>query len=301
MDAAEAMIEAKRSTLHDRPRGACYIAASLEPAIVAKRDEHVLALDAPIWSECPFDAAAVGPRGDGVAGPGRDEPVAASNGRVLARIDDRTTSWDESGAALDVDQSAIPGVSQPAGHHAVPITNFRAAQHVKGRLRICNGVGIKSFTTKTHEANFAFNSEHEGRANRLPVAAESAAADETGVQVGAPRMRLYEPRRASAARIRQETASRPGRAETVLALVGKYGAVTAIPRATDVTADIAAGPAEGRRQSGRSLNGQVCCCRRGRYRRQSKHNGYAAHRGAPLALDQSLAESSTPKITATIC
>src|SRR5712671_1668840 len=166
MDAAEAMVEAKRSARHDRARGACYIAASLEPAIVAKRDEHVLALDAPIWSECPFNSAAECPRGDGVAGPGRDEPVAASNGSVLARIDDRTTSWDESGAALDVDQSAIPGVSQPAGHHAVPITNLRAAQHVKGRLRTYNGVGIKSLASKTHVAGFAFNSEHEGRANR---------------------------------------------------------------------------------------------------------------------------------------
>ena len=201
MDAAEAMIEAKRSTRQDRPRGGCYIAAGLEPAIVAKRDEHVLALDAPIWSECPFDSAAECPRGDGVAGPGRDEPIAASNVGVLARIDDRTTSWNESGAALNVDQSAIPGVSQPAGHHAVPITNLRAAQHVKGRLRTCNGVRIKSFTTKTHEANFAFNSEHEGRADGLPVAAESAAANETGVQVGAPRMRRYEPRRGTASAI----------------------------------------------------------------------------------------------------
>jgi hypothetical protein len=69
--------------------------------------------------------------------------------------------------------------------------------------------------------------------------------------------------------VRQETRRRAGWAKTVLALVGKYGAVTAIPRAADVTADIAAGPAEDRRQSGRSLNGQVCCCRRSRYRRPS--------------------------------
>src|SRR5262245_34339226 len=276
------MVEAKRSTRHDPPRGVCYITAGLEPAIVAKRDEHVLALDAPIWSECPFDSAAECPRGDGVAGPGRDEPVAASNGSVLAHIDDRTTSWDESGAALNVDQSAIPVVSPPAVHHAVPITILRAAQHIKRRLRTRNGVGIKSFTTKTHEANFAFNSEHEGRADGLPVAAESAAANETGIQVGAPRMRQYEPRRGSAARIRQETASRAGWAETVLALISKYGAVTAIPRAADESADVAAGPAEDRRGSRRSLHWQVRCCGRGCYRRQSKRNDYAVLRGAPL-------------------
>src|SRR5262245_49754862 len=285
------MVEAKRSTRHDPPRGVCYITAGLEPAIVAKRDEHVLALDAPIWSECPFDSAAECPRGDGVAGPGRDEPVAASNGRSLAQSDDSTTNWDESVAALNVDQSAIPGVSQPAGHHAVPITNLRAAQHVKGRLRICNGVGIKSFTTKTHEANFAFNSEHEGRADGLPVAAESAAANETGVQVGAPGMRLYEPRRASAARIRQETASRAGWAETGLALVGKYGAVTAIPRAADVTAGIAAGPAEDRRRSRRSLHAQVRCRGRSRYRRQSKRNDHLVHGEPPLLWTNNLDES----------
>jgi hypothetical protein len=61
---------------------------------------------------------------------GRDEPVAASSDGVLARIEDRSLSSNESGAALDVEQPAVPGVSQSAGYHAVPIADLRAPQHV---------------------------------------------------------------------------------------------------------------------------------------------------------------------------
>src|SRR5262249_50380716 len=126
-------------------------------------------------------------------------PVAASNDGALARIEDRSLSWNESGAALDVEQPAVPGVSQSAGYHAVPIADLRAPQHVKDRLSADDGTGIKSVATQTHVAGFAFKAEHEGRVDRLPVAAERAAANETAAQVGVPRVSRYEPRRDSAA------------------------------------------------------------------------------------------------------
>src|SRR5215475_8765953 len=108
--------------------------------------------------------------------------------------------------------------------------------------------GIKGVATQTHVAGFAFKAEHEGRVDRLPVAAERAAANETAAQVGVPRVSRYEPRRDRAARIRQKrrNGDRPGRAETVLALVGECGAVASLPCAADVTAEIAAGPGESR-------------------------------------------------------
>ena len=61
-------------------------------------------------------------------------------------------------------------------------------------------------------------------------------------------MSRYEPRRDSAARIRQKWrhGDRPGRADAVLALVGECCAVASLPCAADVTAELAAGPTEGR-------------------------------------------------------
>src|SRR5262245_36903842 len=248
MDAAEAVVEAKRSAGQDGPGRGCHRAAGLEPATVVEADEHVLALDAPALGKCPFKSAADRPRRDGFAARGRDQPVAASNGGVLARIEDRSLSSNESGTALDVEQPAVPGVSQPAGCHAVPITDLSASQHVKNRLRADDGTGIKGVATQTHVAGFALKAEHEGRVDGLPVAAERAAANETAVQVGVPRVSRYEPRRDRAARIRQKrrNGDRPGRAEPVLPLVGECGAVASLPCAADVTAEIAAGPAESR-------------------------------------------------------
>src|SRR5712671_4277452 len=112
MDAVEAVVEAKRSAGQDGPGRGCHGAAGLEPATVIEANEHVLALDAPALGECPFKSAADRPRRDGFAVRGRDQPVAASNGGVLARIEDRSLSSNESGAALDVEQRAVPGVSQ---------------------------------------------------------------------------------------------------------------------------------------------------------------------------------------------
>src|SRR6516162_6498099 len=88
---------------------------------------------------------------------------------VLARIEDRSLSWNESGAALDVEQPAVPGVSQSASYHAVPIADLRAPQHVKDRLRADDGTGIKGVATQTHVAGFAFKAEHEGRVDRLQL------------------------------------------------------------------------------------------------------------------------------------
>src|SRR5262249_47117490 len=131
MDAVEAVVEAKRSAGQDGPGRGCHRAAGLEPATVVETDEHVLALDAPALGERPFKSAADRPRRDGFAVRGRDQPVAASNGGVLARIEDRSLSSNESGAALDVEQPAVPGATQPAGYHPVPTPALRPPRHGK--------------------------------------------------------------------------------------------------------------------------------------------------------------------------
>jgi hypothetical protein len=94
--------------------------------------------------------------------------------RVLARIDHGTTRPNESRATLDVEKGAIPGVSQPARRHAVPIADSRGAQHVEGRLRSDNGGWVKRLATQVQVADFAFNAQHEVRAGGLPIASESA-------------------------------------------------------------------------------------------------------------------------------
>src|SRR5262249_54482768 len=244
MDVAEAVVEAKRSARQDRPGRGCYRTAGLESVIVAKRDEHVLGLDAPIRGKCPLDSAANGPGGDSVAVSGRNEPVAASDGRVLAAIDDGGAGRDESSATLHVNERAVPGGgAQARRHQAVPIPGLGAPQHVESRLCADQGVGIESIAPQTYVAGFAFETEHEGRPDRLPVAAERAAGNDAGIEVGAPRMRRHQPRRSRAARIGQELA---GWAETVLALIGEDAAVVAVPGAANETAAIAAGPSEGR-------------------------------------------------------
>src|SRR3954470_3842914 len=58
-------------------------------------------------------------------------------------------------------------------------------------------------------------------------------------------MYRHEPRRRGTARIREETSRRPGRTETVLALIGECGAVVSCPCAAGVAADIATRPTEG--------------------------------------------------------
>src|SRR3954453_776910 len=58
-------------------------------------------------------------------------------------------------------------------------------------------------------------------------------------------MYRHEPRRSRAARIRQEARRRPGRTETVLALIGECSAVASRPCAAGVAADIATKPTEG--------------------------------------------------------
>jgi hypothetical protein len=165
MDSAEGVIEAKWTARQGGSGRGCYRAASLEPTMVAKGDEHVLALDAPTWGKRPFDSATQCPRDGSVCAQSRNEPIAASRGSVLACVDDRSPSRNESGAALDVEECAIPRLSHPAGHHAVPIADLRASQHVEGPLCAHKGAGIEGPTTQTHVASFAFNAEHEGRAN----------------------------------------------------------------------------------------------------------------------------------------
>ena len=67
MDAAEGVVEAKRSAWQGGPGGGCYRAAGLESTMVTKRDEHVLGLDTPALGERPFESAADRPSGGGVA------------------------------------------------------------------------------------------------------------------------------------------------------------------------------------------------------------------------------------------
>src|SRR5712671_1415166 len=217
VDVVEGMVEAKWSAREGGPGRGCYRAASLETTPVAEGDEHVLALKTPIGGECPLDAAADCPRGVGVAACSRDQPVAAPRSRILAHIEHRAPRWYEGGAALDVKQRAVPGVSQPAGHHGVPIAHPCASKHVKRGLCADNGRWIEGLTVQAQVADFALEAEDESRAGGLPIAAERAAANETGVEVSAPRMRRNEPRRNGAARIglKRRNGDRAGRAETV--------------------------------------------------------------------------------------
>src|SRR5262249_25167839 len=103
-----------------------------------------------------------------------------------------------------------------------------------------------------------YGAGREGRFAGRPFAAERAAADETAAQAGVPRVSRYEPRRDSAARIRQKRrhGDRPGRADTVLALVGECCAVASLLCAAHVTAEIAAGPTEGRNHRRRLPHGR---------------------------------------------
>src|SRR4051812_9303675 len=111
MDAAEGVVETKRSACEYGPRRRCYRTASPEPIVVIKGDEHVFAFDTPVRGECPFDAAADRPGGGGILARSRDQPVAATGDSVLARVEDRRLGRDESDAALDVKQRTIPGIS----------------------------------------------------------------------------------------------------------------------------------------------------------------------------------------------
>jgi hypothetical protein len=107
VDAVETVVEDKRPARHDGAGSGGRKAAGLEIMIV-KADEHVLALHAPIWGECPFDSSAGCPRGGGFAARGRNEPIAASGGNTL--IEDRSLGPNESGAAFDVKQEPVKGV-----------------------------------------------------------------------------------------------------------------------------------------------------------------------------------------------
>ena len=100
------------------------------------------------------------PGGGGFAARGRNEPVAASGGSAL--IEDRSLGPNESGAAFDVEQNAVEGVSQSASSHAVPIADLRAPQDIRDRLSTCKGIRIKGLATQLEVAEFAFKSEHEG-------------------------------------------------------------------------------------------------------------------------------------------
>src|SRR5215203_980487 len=111
MNAAERVVEAKRSAPQWSSGRRCHGAAALEPVILAKGNEHVFALHAPISSQRPFDAAAGCPRGDGIAAGGGDQPIATASADVLARIDDRSPGRNESDAALGIEQGAVPSVA----------------------------------------------------------------------------------------------------------------------------------------------------------------------------------------------
>src|SRR3954471_20120289 len=108
MDAAEGVVEAERPARQRRAGRRSDRATALDPFIVAEGDEHVFALDAPISSERPFDAAAGCPGGDSVTARRGDEPVAAPDNGVLAGVDDGRPGRHESRAAFDIEQRAVP-------------------------------------------------------------------------------------------------------------------------------------------------------------------------------------------------
>src|SRR5262249_46338217 len=83
-------------------------------------DVHVLAFDAPVVVDRPFDTAAERPSGPGLTGVSRcDDPITAPDGDVLARVRHGGLDLNECNAALHVEERAVPGISQAAGDHPV--------------------------------------------------------------------------------------------------------------------------------------------------------------------------------------
>src|SRR6266516_2242610 len=236
VDAREVVVEAERSTSYGAAvdvRRRCAARA----IVAAQADEHVLSLDAPVLREGPFDAAADGTGGDGFVRRGGDQPVAAP--RCGAGIDDGGSGRHKSGAALHVDEYAVERIADAARSHGVPVADLCVSQDIQGRLPgALDSCGIKSLAIQANIPNFAFKAEHEGCADRLPIAAEGAAANETTVQIVAPGMSAMDPRCSNATR---------KRAETGVAEVGE-GRIAVSECAANEAADIAAGPGEGRRR-----------------------------------------------------
>jgi hypothetical protein len=157
---------------------------------------------------------------------------------------------DEGDAAFDVDQGAIPRVAEAARGHAVPIADLDrrvdALERIEGE--------IERRRRQAEIADFAFRADYPGRADRLPVAPERAAAEEAALQVVIPRIVGARSQEIVAVDVR-----------------GAYG--FRVPGAADVAADIAAGPVVdrgndrprrqgpkvgGRRNAGEAKNRDCC-------------------------------------------
>src|SRR6476660_6878600 len=214
--------------------------------MVAEANEHVLALDTPMAGKRPFNAAAKRPCRDGVRIRGRNEPVAAACGDQSTLIEDRSLHRNESGTAFDIEHGGTPSIPKSACDHSIPIANFGASQYVRRRPYRAHWEkrteqGIESRTLEPHVARLAFNPEHEGRADWLPIAAQSTATDETAVEADIVRMNTFAPS--------CDDAARKG-SERGVAQIGE-NRIPFIPGATDITADVAAGPIENGRRWGR--------------------------------------------------
>src|SRR5262249_14218645 len=173
---------------------------------VARTDEHILAFDAPVVVNRPFDTAAHGPSGDCVGCVSRgDNPVAAPRGNRLTRISYRSLYLNKCGAALDVEYGTIPSISHAAGDHPIPVADLAVTQDIRrGFRQRWTAKRIKSSSLELHVTGFAFETEHKGRADRLPVAAYGAAGGDAAARSDVPGMLVFQPPCDHAARIRTE-------------------------------------------------------------------------------------------------
>src|ERR1700730_6183584 len=161
VDAVEVLVEA------DRPAGArsarCDSCDAAARPRVIQANEHIFGLNAPMCGKSPFDAPADRPRGHNTPiGGRRNHPVAAPGGGRQTRVDHRAPNRDEGRTAFDIEQDAIPGVTQPTSRHAVPVADSRTAQNIRSRLPAPYGWGIKRISSQAQLANLAFNAEHKG-------------------------------------------------------------------------------------------------------------------------------------------
>src|SRR5712664_346392 len=109
-----------------------------------------------------------------------EQPVAAARAGVTC-IDDRGLHVGKSNAALAVHQDAIPGVTDPSGDRRVPVADLGRGRRI--RPLAYDTVGNDDGAVELHIPAFGFDTDNKGRTSSLPVAAERAASDHTGVEI----------------------------------------------------------------------------------------------------------------------
>src|SRR5262245_20772660 len=160
----EAEVPARRDVERSATAGGT---ATPQSTTTAEPDEHVLALDAPVGGEGPFNAAADRSGGGGPGPLSGEDPVAAADRHVAAVVRNRGTHRQEGGAALRIDEDAVEaedaveGVADPAGGHGVPVADASVAVDVgpvaaEGRNGQCRvDQGIEGGAFELHVPSFA--------------------------------------------------------------------------------------------------------------------------------------------------